>query len=229
MTFPQFINTMERTVQVLGFISETDDYLDGKAYLDESGYVWIFCESEPSKTIRNKFPYFWKSKELEFSDPDEEVRNNFHVSKLKDLSRERIENESHEDEINYDEKTLNDINSALTVFVPTIKKKDDFLKKLVKTMILEKNTNVKRYRSKSPKAWTIGNMINSLNSDTKMSVNFFLIWCELMGIDFEIHVKNNGHDTDPLPEDLYYFSTRDGVFSESELKDMDKEGDEDDE
>lgn len=221
MKFPQFINTKKRTINVLGTIDDTEEFIDGKGYIDSNGYVWIFCSLKAPEN-KNVYPYFWRGtgsdNRFEFSDPSDETLSMFHESNLKDLSFDTIIEETDENNDSYDEMMRRYNPAGSSVFVPVLKETDDFLKKIIKRVILDKGTNIERYKSLTPKDFMISNMKQSLSGSTKMSVKYFMIWCEVMGFDFEIIVRNNGKDIDPLPEDLYYFSNRDRVFSESELE-----------
>ena len=43
INFPQYVSGNARAVSVIGYISKDTAYEDGKGYLDNSGYIWIFC------------------------------------------------------------------------------------------------------------------------------------------------------------------------------------------
>ena len=95
------------------------------------------------------------------------------------------------------------INNNAEVYQPTIKETDDFLKYLVKRIILDKKINLRNYKHKFPNEYSLNNMKSGLNKGTKMTVPNFNLWCEILGVKFEIRVYDAGTDKNsPLPEDI---------------------------
>lgn len=234
---PGYITTSNRIINVVGTINSTKDFIDGKGYIYENTeIVLIYSDKKPEKGV-NQYPYFWPAikKSTSFlqlkledgrtfymSSPSSAVISEFHASNLRDISLERIELDlKNTDEELYNEEMIQDMNAASSVFVPTIKESDDFLKKIIKTVILEKGVNIHRYKHKAAKAYLVPNMIQALNGDTKMSVLYLAAWIELLGIDITITITDNGKDQDPLPEPLIYMSSRDRILKESELNNND--------
>lgn len=225
MKFPQFLLADdERTFQVIGEITKNDDeasgiFVDGKGYIDEDGYIWIHSGSGKPKNA-NQLPYFWfENGKKKFSEPNKKVFDVYNASKLKDMSIGIIVDNTKEGEELYSEQAINDMNSAAEVYVPTYKDTDDFLKKLIKTAIVEKGVDIARLKYKMPEKYILPNMKAALNGDTKMSVLYFITWAELLGLDFMVVLNDNGSDPiDPLKQSLIYDSTKDRVLRESEMK-----------
>lgn len=88
---------------------------------------------------------------------------------------------------------------------------DDFLKILVKTVINAKKINLKIFGSRLPKRHNLANMINSLDSTTKMSVKYFMIWKELLEFEFEINVTDDSLSVVPMHKTVTYTSVTGGV------------------
>lgn len=95
------------------------------------------------------------------------------------------------------------INNNSEIYIPTIKETDDFLKYLVKRIIIEKKINLRSYKDKFPNEYALNNMKSGLNRTTKMTVTNFDAWCEILGVKFTITVSDNGTDLlNPLEEDI---------------------------
>lgn len=101
---------------------------------------------------------------------------------------------------------------ATAAISPEIDPNDDFLKRIVKTVITEKHVNVKKYGTKVINGWQITNLINGLVGTTKTGPLVFLQWMELLDCDFKIIISDNGVDqNDPLKEKVVYNSITDKI------------------
>lgn len=184
------------------------EYIDGKGYVDENEQIWIFC-SEGKPKNHNSYPYFWLDEDGKkvFSDPPELVKKAYCVDRMVDLSVRRIVEATEPGEQLYNEKEINDMNAAAAFFVPTFREDDDFLKKIVKTTILEKGIDINRLKNKTEEKYQLPNMKSALENMTKMSVIYFYSWMDLLGCDFEITIIDRGDDkTDPLKYPLVFQS-----------------------
>ena len=120
-------------------------------------------------------------------------------------------------DIMYNEQAINDLNNAASRYIPIIHEEDDYLKKIVKEAIIRKNVDINRLKSKMQVSYNLLNMKQALEKSTKMSVVYFMLWMEILGLDFEIKIKDNGQDRiDPLKEPLIYSSAIDVVVTEKE-------------
>lgn len=221
MTFPQYISTSERTVSVVGMIDKEtkegdapdtpEKYQDGKGYIDEDEKIWIFSIKGKPKNA-NEYPYFWFNDEgkKEFSDPPELIRKAYSTEYMVDMSLVNIVDTTKPGEVLYNEEELNDMNAAAAVYTPVIYDYDDFLKKIVKTTIIEKGIDINRLKCKTGEKYILPNMKAALQNKTKMSVVYFNSWMNLLGCDFEITILDNNTDTtDRLKNPLVYQSYRD--------------------
>lgn len=243
MRFPQYLNTNDRTVEVIGVsdgnASSTisgDKYVESKGYLferaitkgkapienDEVG-VWIFCQSKPLHP--DTYPYFWQAEKrdddgsvrtvLEFSDPTKIILNAFTVDNMRDMSVVAIIDKTVPGEELFNEEELNDINASSNFYVPIIYERDDFLKQLVKATIIEKGININKLKSKTDEKYQIPNMVAALRNSTKMSVMYFACWMELLGCDFTIRVNDDGQEhADRLKNPVIYSSDAGRLQSE---------------
>ena len=217
MIFPQYINTNERTVSVNGVMKENDsskDYEDGKGYINDKDEIWIYAEKKPSTTVVNAYPYFWFNEDgkKEYSDPSELMRNIFKIESLQDISILNIIEKTDPNEQLYNEAEILDISASANFYIPIINKDDDFLKKIVKLIIIEKGIDINRLKSKTEMPYILPNMKTALQNKTKMSVSYFTAWMELMGCSFDVVIKDNGTDTvNPLKQPYVYDTETDSM------------------
>lgn len=221
MDYSKFITSKDnKSVNVMGCIQDILDdnliFINNKGYInknDES--VWIYSGNGKPKNC-NQYPYFWfeNNNDMVFSEPSKEVLEEFHKDKIVDYSTNEIINKTKSDEVLYNEQEINDINSASTVFVPKLNDTDDPLKKCIKYSIIEKSTDINRFKYKTTADYMIPNMKSALVNPTKMSITNFVKWCEYLGLNFLFIIYNNGSDpVDPLPNSLLYDSQIDSIKS----------------
>src|SRR5699024_2023527 len=75
------------------------------------------------------------------------------------------------------------------------------------------DVDINRYKSIMDTPYALTNMKSALCATTKMSVTNFLMWVELLQVDFSILVTDNGVDkVNPLREGLLYRSTDNSVY-----------------
>lgn len=212
--FPQYVSGNARAVSVVGYITDTNfNYEDGKGYLDDDGYVWIFCKNGKPKNS-DEYPYFWiEDENIMYSIPDDEIRDKFNIDNMIDISLVNIIEKTKPNEVLYDEQEIQDMNSAASFYVPIINDSDDFLKKIVKNTIITKGIDINRLKGKTDQKYVLPNMKAALENKTKMSVIYFCCWMELLGCDFQIDIIDNGLDsTNKLKTDLIYTSNTDKVY-----------------
>ena len=219
MQFPKYVSTSEKTTKVIGFVDKNDKtkqgiFVDKKGYLDEDGNIWIFSGSGKPKNS-NEYPYFWINDdgEKEFSsDVPELIKKTYNVDHLVDLSLATITMDTKPNEVLFDEKEIEDINAASAVFVPYIKETDDFLKKVVKNVIISMGVDINRLKSKTEKDYALSNMRQALVNDTKMSTVYFQKWMELLKCRFSIIVDNESPDIpDALKNPLIFESDKENM------------------
>ena len=244
MNFPQYISTLERTVSVVGFIDtkENEDenfvFNDGKGYVDKDGLIWIYSANGKPKN-KNEYPYFWynKDKEMKFSNPEDDVKKKYSIENMIDMSVVNIIDTTDPNEELFDEEAINTMNSSVAFYSPDINDEDDFLKKIVKCVIIMKGIDINRLKSKTGEKYDIPNMKHALQHKTKMSVSYFCKWMELLGCNFEICISDNTNDkTNPLKLPIVYQSYGDkcselvkGALIDLDLKLLSQKDDEEEE
>lgn len=207
--FPLYLPYKDRTYAVEGYIGEVDKYKDNKGYIDrKTGRIFI-C-SKDKGPVHTDVPIIFVKDDGSYTIKDANAPSILEVFRkeyLHDLSFQAIVNETKEDEPLYNEEALADINAATSVFIPTINDDDDPLKKIIKQSIISKKIDINRLKHKMPQKYGLTNMKSALIGKTKMSITNFNIWCELLGITYEIILSDNGTDRQtPLHKPIYFRS-----------------------
>ena len=225
MKLPGFIFTPDQVFQVVGIfdgeIKDKYDFEDGKGYLNEStGHVWIFKSKKPVKD-ENKYPYMWITDDgvTHFSNyPNTDV---FVSSKIVNIdANDIIENITNSNDLApaFDDSIINDLNAGSEEFHPVLYDKDDFLKKLIKTVLNTVSISLNKYKSKVKQKYMISNMKSALLTKTKMSTLYFNAWLEMLNLKMTVIIESDEEAEDKIPEPIVYLSERDNVFKLSELE-----------
>lgn len=128
----------------------------------------------------------------------------YNIDNVIELNLEKIfyDIQSHKDEF-IDPEDIEIINNNSEIYIPTIKEDDDFLKYIVKKVIMMKKINLKNYKGRFSNPYALNNLKSGLKSNTKMSVPNFKLWEEILGFKWEMKIFDAGEDkTNPLPEDF---------------------------
>ena len=223
IVLPQYISTVDKSITVAGLIDGIDKkYTDGKGYIDEDGYIWIFSKKGKPK-LDNPYPYFWISdNKLEYSNPSETIKEDYNASKMKDLNIVNIIDKTNEGEELLDDEFISSMNSSSSFYVPVINDNDDFLKKLVKYTIIKKNKDINALKYKTDKKYVLANMRAALENSTKMSVKYFQCWMELLGCSYHLEIRDSANDTSvqKLKEPIEYDSESNRVYDDVDTSDI---------
>ena len=229
MKLPGFIFT-DQTFQIVdvfdGEIKNKYDFEDGKGYVDlNTNNIWIFKSKKPKKD-ENKYPYMWITDDGVTHFSHYPIDNGiFHADKLISVNtNEIIENVINNDNTSpvFDDSIINDLNAGSEEFHPVLYDKDDFLKKLIKTVLNTVSISLNKYKSKVRQKYMISNMKSALMTKTKMSTQYFNAWVEMLGLKMTVIIESNDDAEDKIPEPLVYLSERDNVFKLSELDNADE-------
>ena len=136
--------------------------------------------------------------------PSEYEYDHYRISRIKELNIDKIfENITNHEEDFVQPEDIEAINNNTEIYIPTLKDDDDFLKYLVKKIIIEKKINLKNYKGRFSNNYALTNMKSGLNRSTKMTVTNFKMWCEILGIRWEMVVEDSGEDKlSPLKEPI---------------------------
>lgn len=223
----------ENVWMVAGYISDfmkTEVTKDGEVvtevsftnktgYVDDHNTVHIYYDDPRTSDL---FPWFTVEKhedgtyELVFNPyQDDEIDLNFNINRVVNMSVPTIAKDSEGIDNLYDEDVMDDFKNASSKYVPEIKDYDDFLKKIVKTMLLEKDVDAHRYKNVVDKGYIISNLIQGLTMKTKMNPNTFGTWMGLGCCNFKIIVEDNGGDPKyPLKNRIIYDSETNRIYVE---------------
>ena len=207
--FPLYLPYKDRTYSIFGYIGEVDEYKDNKGYIDKkTGRIFICSKDNPP--YHSDVPILYVNKDGTLTKKDvnaPQIQEVFRDAYLYDLSYQSIVDTTKEDEQLYNEEALADINAATSVFVPTINDDDDPLKKIIKQTIISKKIDINRLKHKMPQKYGLTNMKSALIGKTKMSITNFNIWCELLGVTYEVAIYDNGTDSqNPLHKAIHFRS-----------------------
>lgn len=206
------IFTAERLIfKYRGMVHEVET-IDGKEVADlinARGYilndlVYIF-RGEFKPGDETTAGVYTVGDELRFVDPiNDNERERYSIKNVKEivLDIDQIIREISENKETFlDPEDVEIINANSEVSKFEIREDDDFLKKIIKQAIVSKEINLKNYAKKLPNKHDLGNMISTLNKQTKMSVVNFKRWCEMLGLKWSIVLEDDGSDAlAPLKE-----------------------------
>ena len=208
--FPRYLYYgTENMITVLGYLGYIEgDYTKNRGYVDpETNKIYVYkpkVEGVPSFKVT-------KDGDIEKTESFNRMYTSiFVLDKTYENSVSTIIQATPKDRELYNEEALADMNAATSIFVPEINDSDDPLKKLIKTAIIRKGVDINKYKCRLPEKYALTNLKSALVGKTKMSINVFMLWCDLLEVHFEVSLTDNGNDTvDPLPDPVVY-STRVG-------------------
>lgn len=178
----------------------------GSAYIWDD-YVYIYRGKLSRFDLIDELkPGIYKNVEGEYTivDHPPAVKDNFHLRHVIEANVNRIFDEMKNNENQFiDHDDIEIINNNLAAWTPTMKEDDDFLKYIVKKIIIDKKINLKNYKDKFANQFALNNLKSGLNKDTKMTVPNFKTWCEILGVKWTFIITDNGTDKlTPLVDDI---------------------------
>ena len=108
-------------------------------------------------------------------------------------------------------QTINMNTSSGEVFMPELKPDDDPFEKAIKSMLRYKKIILNSYKQNVDKAHVLDNLRSALSGATKnMSITKFLLWCQVLDLDWEIHLDNaDDNIPHPLKEEIWISNKHD--------------------
>jgi len=201
-----FINT-QPVVIIDDEYYEVELYYEGCKLKKNVAYIvgdYLYIYRGKLKTESSDPGIYKKDDEIIFIHPDKKHRDKFSIDNINELSANSIFDTVEENIDNFIQPSdIEIINNNSETFTPTIRPEDDFLKYIVKKAILNKKINLKNYKDRFTNEYALNNMKSGLNKSTKMTVPNFVKWCEILGLDWEMVVKDNGDDkVNPMTETI---------------------------
>ena len=174
-----------------------------KAYI-KGNFVYIYRGKVKSELDIDKPGIYKIDKEVIFVKPEGKDKDKYSIDNVNELSPSSIFDKIDEDVSKFIQPSdIEIINNNSEIFTPTIRPEDDFLKYIVKKAILDKKINLKNYKDRFSNEYALNNMKSGLSKSTKMTVPNFIKWCEILGLDWEMTISDNGDDTiNPLSETI---------------------------
>lgn len=199
------ILTVDDEYLEVNIFHENEKLKKGLGYVKD-GYVYVYQGKVDkfNKKELNAGIYMDRYGKYVVIDHEESVKDKYHVDNVTDFDVKRIFDEIEKKEEQFiDHEDIEIINSNSEFYKPTMNEDDDFLKAIVKKIIVAKRINLSNYKSKFTNPYTLNNLKSSLNKKTKMSVLNFKIWCEILGVNWTMIIEDNGEDKiTPLVEPL---------------------------
>lgn len=172
-----------------------------KAYI-KGDYVYTYKGKIKSRDDIDGPGIYKLDKEVIFVKPEGKDKAKYDIDNINELSPASIFDKVSEDVSKFIQPSdIEIINNNSEIFTPTIRPEDDFLKYVVKKAILDKKINLKNYKDRFANEYALNNMKSGLSKSTKMTVPNFVKWCEILGLDWEMTITDNGDDNiNPLSE-----------------------------
>ena len=187
---------------------EVDIFIKNEKLKKDVGYiiddmVYIYRGKVKDKT-KLEFGIYNDNGEYKFIEPDNKEKDLYHVRNITELNPDSIFTNIEKDKDMFVQpEDIEIINNNAEIYIPTIKEDDDFLKYLVKKIIIDKKINLRNYKNKFATEYSLNNMKSGLNRDTKMTVTNFKTWCEILGVKWDMVITDSGEDPlNPLPQDI---------------------------
>ena len=179
----------------------------------KDGYVYIY-RGDISKKRKYKSGLFTNDKNDYMFFLDDSEKELFAFDKIKDDSIVSIIRRANNINPKIQHKIMKDINKSTDIYVPELDENDDFLKHLVKLMLIEKKISLKDYKDKFKKTHDITNIKASLDTKTSpdgkrgaLTINNLLKWVDLLDMDILIEFKDSKNSVDPSNKIFRYDST----------------------
>lgn len=189
------------------FLIDDECYMVKNYHKDEKlkeGYAYVM-NNDLVYPYRGKYDPILSKKPGLYSKKDTHIKIPFPKSKWDDYSADRIISidvraiikEINRDPHFIDDETVEEALSNGEMLRPVIKESDDFLKYLIKRIILIKGVSVSHCKKFYNKNHEFPNLKQALEKDTKMTVTNFKRWADLLNFDYKVII------TDKEGKDIY--------------------------
>jgi hypothetical protein len=194
-------------------------------YLYED-YVFVYHGKIKDYDMNNEYPcglYKVNDEYLFVYPKTAEDRDRFHRDRIIEFNVSKMYDEIEKNKNDFlSEEEIEIIQANMDIFSVAIRSNDDFLKRLIKEAINRKEINLKIYKDKFKNDHSLNNMKSALNKKSKMSVSYFLDWCEILGLDWSMSIWDNGTDKISRLNEPIMVNSSDGILNNE------KESEEDD-
>ena len=181
-------------IQLLGDLNDDMEFNDETAYIDNN--IFYIFRGIPKKTTTEYMkPGIYQNKEGSpkyylvepQSDEDKQAYSvSDHVASLVPTSII--------DTANTKEELLIAIPESTKVFQPTLLDTDDILKRVLKTVLLEKNVDLDRYKDRFRNKNELFNLKQVIRGKNKVSILIFDRGCDALNVKYTIIVEEKSDD-----------------------------------
>jgi hypothetical protein len=173
---------------------KVDDFSERVAYVF-GDYVFPF-RGDYHKYKLKKVGLYDKDGELYMLMPENEKEEEMYsINKVKELDPVSILRTIRENSDSYiTQEQIDAINNSVDIYTPHIEPDDDILKKIIKTVIIQKQINPNNYKNKLDTKWSLTNLKSSLVKKQNLSMKNFVKWLDLLGCDIKFIVEDDGTD-----------------------------------
>lgn len=210
------------------------------AYIKD-GYVYIY-RGDVAKMRKYSSGIFTDKKgNVMFTLSDDE-KDIYDVANVRDDSISSILEQAKRISPTLKRRIIKDINKSSDIYVPELDENDDFLKHLIKLILLEKKIDLKEHKDKFKKAHDATNLKASLEAKTSsdgkkgnLTMPNLLKWLEILEMKIDVTISDGEHSEDPCfktfsykADDGYLVTPIEGyddieVVYESELEEEEEE------
>ena len=82
---------------------------------------------------------------------------------------------------------------------------------MVKAAIIKKGIDINRLKVKTEQKYVLPNMRSVLDNETKMSTTNFYRWMDLLGVNFNMVISDDGSDSETLKNPIIFQSGSDSL------------------
>lgn len=192
--------------------NKTVELVKNTGYLKD-GLVYIY-RGDISKKKKYSSGLFSDKKGNRMFAMSEEDKEKFSFENIQDDSIHAIVEQTKKINPKLKKKIMKEINKSSDIYTPEIDENDDFLKHLIKQIVLEKKVDLKDHKDKFKRAYDSTNLKAALNAKTSLdgkrgtlTINNLLKWMEVLEMDIEVTFKDLPGSEDPCFKQFKYSGT----------------------
>lgn len=166
-------------------------YYDKEAANEGDPYVYIYRGKLKNTDIKIPGSIYKFGSKFLWVDHEEDKKEQYHLSKCSELSKESIEAKLNNPDVKLKEITPELLEAVDgEIFAPPIRDNDDILKRVIKTVLQNMKLNIKTLKSKFNNDYDLNNLKSQLIKPGSMSSKYFARWAEILDIEVEVVIRN---------------------------------------
>lgn len=172
---------------------DVTEYEYGNAYIDPESFIFYVFKGNYVEGVTELLPgYIYKDKEGKFirvEPKTPEEKEACHLNgKLADMNTTEIIHI-----LKSQDECIVNFQDSCKAFIPPITNEDDILKRAIKSVLLEKNIDIDRYKDRFPDKNALFNFKSVVKGDSKVSMLLFERACNAFNLKYTIildEIKN---------------------------------------